>query len=154
MKRVSNSALDRSRLRLREPRQDRERAIGDAVPWEQVRLFSGLLVSEGEQGGYAAPRLDAKAPANLAMLQALAEQLAPRIQAGTHWPLQAVLYLPRLGRINATVRREQGAWNIELQAQEDDTVRWLGSVRQRCQHRFSEALGQPVNLHLITVASS
>ncbi|WP_340054299.1 type III secretion system HrpP C-terminal domain-containing protein [Pseudomonas sp. JAI120] len=80
------------------------------------------------------------------MVEALTEQLAPRVQAGSQWPLQAVLYLPRLGRINASVRREQSAWSIELEAEHDATARWLSGVRQQCEDRFSAVLGLPVNL--------
>jgi hypothetical protein len=86
------------------------------------------------------------------MIEALAEQLAPRMQAASQWPLQAVLYLPRLGRINARVRREQGAWNVELDAEEKATVRWLSGVRQQCEDRFAATLGQPVSLFLPNVS--
>jgi hypothetical protein len=79
------------------------------------------------------------------MIEALAEQLAPRMQAASQWPLQAVLYLPRLGRINASVRREQDA-------EEKATVRWLSGVRQQCEDRFAATLGQPVNLFLPNVS--
>lgn len=85
------------------------------------------------------------------MIEALAEQLAPRVLAGSQWPLQAVLYLPRLGRINASVRREQSAWAIELEAEHDATARWLGGVRQQCEDRFTQALGLPVSLSLPNV---
>ena len=93
----------------------------------------------------------ARAASGAAMIEALAEQLAPRIQATAQWPLQAVLYLPRLGRINASVRREQGAWAIELDAEHDATARWLSGVRQPCEDRLAGALGQPVSLLLPTV---
>jgi hypothetical protein len=61
------------------------------------------------------------------------------------------LYLPRLGRINASVRRERGAWAIELDAEHDATARWLSGVRQQCEHRLAGALGQPVSLLLPNV---
>ena len=88
------------------------------------------------------------------MIEALAEQLAPRMQAALQWPLQAVLYLPRLGRINASVRREQSAWSIELEAQEDETARWLNGVRQQVEGRLTQTLGQTVSLRLPTRAET
>jgi len=79
----------------------------------------------------------------------MAEQLAPRIQGASQWPLQARLYLPRLGRINASVRREQGAWNVELMAEEPHTAHWLPGVRQRLEDGLAAALAQPVQVHLV-----
>jgi hypothetical protein len=85
------------------------------------------------------------------MIAAMTEQLAPRINAAVQWPLQAVLYLPRLGRINASVRREQGAWNVELDAEEERTARWLPGVRQHLEDGLAGALSQPVKVHLVYV---
>jgi hypothetical protein len=53
------------------------------------------------------------------------------------------LYLPRLGRINASVRRERGAWAIELDAEHDATARWLSGVRQQCEDRLAASWGSP-----------
>ncbi len=84
------------------------------------------------------------------MIEALTEQLAPRIQVSAQWPLQAVLYLPRLGRINARVGKGGSAWNVELDAERDDTAHWLKGARQQCQELLTGALGLAVNLHLST----
>lgn len=144
MTQVSTNAT--ARARLREPRDEREPGTLGGVPWEHARLFAQLLAVDGERAG-ARPALSAsKAPAAAAMLEALAEQLAPRVLAVAQWPLQAVLYLPRLGRINTTVRREAGTWSIDLEAEQDATARWLSGVRQQCQDRFALALGEPVEL--------
>jgi len=59
-----------------------------------------------------------------------------------------VLYLPRLGRINASVQRQSGAWNVELDAEEPRTAHWLATVQKRYQDRLTEALGQPVDIHI------
>ncbi|AMN78792.1 hypothetical protein AYR47_10850 [Pseudomonas azotoformans] len=88
------------------------------------------------------------------MIEALAEQLVPRLQAASQWPLQAVLYLPRLGRINASVRREQNAWSIDLDAQDDATARWLNGVRQQVEDRFTQLLGQTVSLLLPSIGAA
>ncbi|AUO21281.1 hypothetical protein C0058_04535 [Pseudomonas sp. NC02] len=85
------------------------------------------------------------------MIAAMTEQLAPRIHAAVQWPLHAVLYLPSLGRINASVRREQGTWNVELEAQEERTARWLPGVRQHLEDGLAGALAQPVTVHLAPV---
>ncbi|MGY2137279.1 type III secretion system HrpP C-terminal domain-containing protein [Pseudomonas reactans] len=138
---------------LREPRDEREPGAADAVPWEQGRLFARLFANAGEGAGTGASLSGKKTAAGIAMIEALAEQLGPRVLAGSQWPLQAVLYLPRLGRINASVRREQGAWGIELEAECDATARWLSGVRQQCEDRFTHALGLPVSLSLPNVGS-
>jgi hypothetical protein len=85
------------------------------------------------------------------MIEALTEQLAPRVVGASQWPLVAVLYLPRLGRINASVRREPGAWSIELAAEEASTAHWLGGVRQRFQDGLEQSVGVPVSLSLASV---
>lgn len=149
---VSNKLPERPRSR--EPGEDRERTTAGMVPWEQGRLFAQLFADDGESAGYGASLSGMKASADVTMIEALTEQLAPRVLAGAQWPLQAVLYLPRLGRINASVRREQGAWNIDLDAEHDATARWLNGVRQECQNRLAKSLGLPVSLHLPNVGST
>jgi hypothetical protein len=144
MNQVSNKPSERPRPR--DAREEREPRATGAVEWEQGRLFAQLFTDNDEGTGSGASLAGVKTPANVAMIEALAEQLAPRIQAGAQWPLQAVLYLPRLGRIKASVHREQSAWTIELEAEHDATARWLSGVRQQCEERFSGALGLPVNL--------
>ena len=149
MTQVANKPTERPRLR--EPRDEREPGAAGVVPWEQGRLFARLFADEREGGGAGASLSAKKSAAGVAQIEALAEQLGPRVLAGSQWPLQAVLYLPRLGRINASVRREQGAWAIELEAEHDATARWLSGVRQQCEDRFAQALGLPVNLVLPSV---
>ncbi len=146
MTRVANKPTGRPRLR--EAKAERDPTGAGVVPWEHKQLFAQLFASEGEGYGGGASLSGKKSAAGIAMIDALAEQLAPRVLAGTQWPLQAVLYLPRLGRINASVRREQSAWAVELEAEEDATARWLSGVRQRCEQRFADTLGMPVNLFL------
>jgi len=140
MTEVSNKPAERPRPR--EPREEPGATAG--VPVELGRFFAQLFTEE--RGGAGASLSGKKASAGIAHIDALAEQLAPRLQSASQWPLQAVLYLPRLGRINASVRREQGAWTIELEAEQHTTARWLSGVRQQCEGRFAVALGQPVNL--------
>ena len=149
MTQVANNPTERPRLR--EPRDEREPGAAGVVPWEQGRLFARLFADEREGGGAGASLSAKKSAAGVAQIEALAEQLGPRVLAGSQWPLQAVLYLPRLGRINASVRREQGAWAIELEAEHDATARWLSGVRQQCEDRFAQTLGLPVNLVLPNV---
>lgn len=146
MKQVSNSPPERPRLR--DSREQREPNMTAMVPLEQGRLFAHLLADDSGEGSYGASRVDVRALVGAAGVEALVEQLVPRIQMSPQWPLQAVLYLPRLGRINATVRREQGAWSIDLEADDAATGRWLTGVRQQCQDRVAGALGQPVRLNL------
>lgn len=136
--------------RVRQPREDREPNAAGVVPWEHGRLFAQLFAPDDDGGGGFASGLSGpKASADVAMIEALTQQLAPRIQVSAHWPLNAVLYLPRLGRINARVEKGASAWNVELDAEEERTAHWLGGVRKRCQDGLAEALGQPVDIHLV-----
>nr|WP_314533455.1 type III secretion system HrpP C-terminal domain-containing protein [uncultured Pseudomonas sp.] len=152
MTQVSDKPAERPRPR--ETREEREPAMAGVLPAELTRLFSQLWADEGEGSG-AGPQLSGtKASGAAAMIEALAEQLVPRLQAASQWPLQAVLYLPRLGRINASVRREQNAWSIDLDAQDDATARWLNGVRQQVEDRFTQSLGQTVSLLLPSIGAA
>lgn len=144
MTQVSDRPAERPRVR--EQREERELGAGGVVPEALTRLFNQLWADDGEGSGGGASLSGSKLLGGAAMIEALAEQLAPRLLATSQWPLQAVLYLPRLGRINATVRREQNSWSIDLEAQEETTARWLSSVRQQCEDRFALTLEQPVSL--------
>ncbi len=151
MTQVSDKPAERPRLR--ETREDRESGTVGVAPAELTRLFAQLWTDagDGEGAGAKASLSATQSSGSAAMIEALTEQLTPRMQAVSQWPLQATLYLPRLGRINARVRREQGAWSIDLEAQEDATARWLSGVRKPCEDQLAAALGQPVSLHLSTV---
>ncbi|WP_073523867.1 type III secretion system HrpP C-terminal domain-containing protein [Pseudomonas fluorescens] len=147
MKQVSVSPPERQRPR--ESRDDRAPEFGTLVPWEQGRLFARLFDDGGQDsGGYGASLNGIKASGDVAMIEALTEQLAPRMLVGSQWPLMAVFHLGRLGRINASIRREQGIWNVELHAEQDNTVHWLSGVRQQCEQRLAQSLRQPVSLYL------
>jgi hypothetical protein len=146
MTQVSNKPTDGPRRR--EPQDERERGATGGVSMEFGRLFAQLYTENVGGTGAGASLSGKKASAGITLIEALAEQLAPRVQAASQWPLQAVLYLPRLGWINASVRREQGAWTIELEAEQNETARWLNGVRQQCEDRFAGALGLPVSLRL------
>jgi hypothetical protein len=149
MTQVSNKPTERARQR--EPREEREPGATTGMTVDLGRLFAQLFTEEGGGTGAGASLSGKKASAGIALIEALTEQLAPRVQAASQWPLQAVLYLPRLGRINASVRREQGAWTVELEAEQSATARWLSGVRQQCEDRFAGALGLPVSLLLPSV---
>ena len=147
MKQVSVNPPERQRPR--ESRDDRAPEFGAQVPWEQGRLFARLFDDGGQDsGGYGASLNGIKASGDVAMIGALTEQLAPRMLVGSQWPLMAVFHLGRLGRINASIRREQGGWNVELHAEQDNTVHWLSGVRQQCEQRLAQSLRQPVSLYL------
>ena len=147
MKQVSVTPPERPRPR--ESRDDRAPEFGALVPWEQGRLFARLFDDGGQDsGGYGASLNGIKASGDVAMIGALTEQLAPRMLVGSQWPLMAVFHLGRLGRINASIRREQGGWNVELHAEQDNTVHWLSGVRQQCEQRLAQSLRQPVSLYL------
>lgn len=141
------------RLRPREPRNELARAMPCVVPWE-VRLFTQLFDDGGDGARGGASLAGRKPLADASMIQALTEQLAPRVLGASQWPLVAVLYLPRLGRINASVRQEPGAWNIELAAEEESTAHWLGGVRQRVQEGLAQSLGLPVSVNVAGVGSA
>lgn len=140
--------------RVRESRDDCEAGGIGGVPWEYRQLFARLFIDDGGDHGARATMSGTKEISGVAMITALTEQLVPRVMAGSQWPLQAVLYLPRLGRINASVRREQNAWGIELDAEQDTTARWLSGVSQACELQLARALGQPVSLRLPHVGNA
>ena len=140
--------------RPREPRAEQEPALSGVVHWEQGLLFAQLLGGDAEGAGYGTSASAAGVSADALMIEAMTAQLTPRIHGSAQWPLHAVLYLPRLGRINASVRREQGGWSIELAAEQELAARWLTGVRQGCQERLAEVLGQPVDLHLVNVGAA
>ncbi|WP_455885050.1 type III secretion system HrpP C-terminal domain-containing protein [Pseudomonas spelaei] len=125
---------------------DDDPGIGGAPSLDYMRVFARLLVNAGGVGGYVSCAPAPKSLANRLMIEGLAEQLAPRIQASVQWPLLAVLYLRGKGRINACVQRQSGVWNIGLHAEEQHATRWLGAVRTSLQNRLSEALGQAVDV--------
>ena len=153
MKQVSVSPPERQRPR--ESRDDRAPEFGTLVPWEQGRLFARLFDDGGQDsGGYGASLNGIKASGDVAMIEALTEQLAPRMLVGSQWPMMAVFHLGRLGRINASIRREQGSWNVELDAEQDNTARWLSGVRQQCEQRLAASLRQPVNVYLAKSAQA
>ncbi|MBC3232873.1 type III secretion system HrpP C-terminal domain-containing protein [Pseudomonas lurida] len=149
MTQVSDKPAERPRLH--EAREEREPGTAGAVPAELTRLFAQFWAADDEVAGARGGGVATKTADGAAMIEALVDQLAPRLQAASQWPLNAVLYLPRLGRINASVRREQGAWSIDLEAQEESTARWLSGMRQQCEGRLADTLGQPVSLCLPSV---
>ena len=136
--------------RPRPPRDEGETSVGSVLPWEQGRLFSQLFSGEREREGEGKGLRQTKHPSmactDLTQVGAFAEQLVPRLNVATQWPLQAAFFLPRLGRVDVTARREQGAWHVELDAEQEDARLWLGRVRQRCEERLSADLGRAVHL--------
>ncbi|MBI6563877.1 type III secretion system HrpP C-terminal domain-containing protein [Pseudomonas synxantha] len=150
MKQVAVTTPERQR-----PRDERAPEFSALVPWEQRRLFSQLFDDDGQgEGGYGASLNGIKASGDVAMIEALTEQLAPRMLVGPQWPLMAVFHLGRLGRINADIRREQGSWSVELDAEQDASARWLSGVRQQCEQRLAASMGQPVSLYLARSAQA
>lgn len=132
--------------RPRPLRDEREATPGLVFLWEQGRLFANLCAGEGGGEGFGSSLHARQASADTAMVEAFAEQLVPRLNAASQWPLQAVFYLPRLGRIDVNVRREMGALQIELDPEEERTRSWLGDMRQRCEDRLSAELRRPVQV--------
>ncbi|WP_448653040.1 type III secretion system HrpP C-terminal domain-containing protein [Pseudomonas fluorescens] len=137
-----------NRPRMREQGEDREKGVEAVVPWLHAHVFAQLFAKDDGHGGYVSRTPAQSAATDKLMIEALTTQLALRVQGVPQWPLLAVLYLPRLGRINASVQRQPGAWNIELQAEEQGTAQWLGTVQKNYQDRLAEALGQPVDIHI------
>ncbi|MDR9876804.1 type III secretion system HrpP C-terminal domain-containing protein [Pseudomonas allii] len=135
--------------RMRELGDTREMGMSTVVPVEQALRFA-LLVTTDVGSSATSTKLANDSP----LLESLTEQLAPHFQGSSQWPLQVVLYVPRLGRIKASIRREPGVWSVELDAECDRTTSWLCGIRQRCQERIANTLGQPVDLTLVHMASA
>ncbi|TFY94986.1 flagellar hook-length control protein FliK [Pseudomonas nabeulensis] len=144
MTQVSSSKPERPRP----ARDERESTPGAVLPWEPGRFFSQLF---GHEGGGEERGSSLRAPmtrSDQAQVEAFAEQLVSRLNTTTQWPLQAAFFLPRLGRVDVSVRHERGAWHVELDPEDAHARVWLGHVRQRCQDRLSADLRQPVYLSL------
>ncbi|KTC24645.1 hypothetical protein AO391_11675 [Pseudomonas marginalis ICMP 9505] len=146
MKQVPVSKSERPRVR--ELWEDAEVGSGAPASLEQRRLFVQLFAKSDDQGGYVSTLPGLMASPDRVMLEALAGQLTARIHGAAQWPLLVALYLPRLGRINASVRKEPGAWSVELEAEEERTAQWLSRQHKRCQDTLTEAFGQPVDVHI------
>lgn len=134
------------RQRRRDPREERVHEVDALVPWEQRQLFTQLFGGDDEGSGRSASQAEMKGSSDLVMVQALTEQLLPRLQSVSTLPLSVAMYLPRLGRINASIRRKKAGWDIELEAQQITTASWLHDVRQQCERRLAESLVLPVQL--------
>jgi hypothetical protein len=146
------SANTPERQRRRDPREERVHEVGAPVPWEQRQLFSQLFGDDEQGSGRSASQPATRAFSDLAMVEALSEQLVPWLQGGSQLPLTVTLYLPRLGPINARIRRERAGWNIELDAQEQATTSWLYGVRHQCERRLAASLALPVELSVANSA--
>lgn len=129
--------------RPREPPAERVPRGEGAITWEHGRLFARYVAGGGERpkAGHADDGL----------FVSLSDQLALRLCDPSQSPLQAVLYLPRLGRIHLSARRELATWDIALRAEEAPTSRWLVGARAGCEDRLARALGQPVRVQVIDV---
>lgn len=79
-------------------------------------------------------------------VDAIAEQWAVRLQAGTRWPMHFVFYLARRGRLQVSAVYEQHAWHLSVQAERPCTRQWLNDVRPRCEQRLAHQLGQAVHV--------
>lgn len=83
------------------------------------------------------------------LVQALFEQLMPRMAWSGQWPLQFVIGLARRGRIKVSARYERYAWSISLEAEQYATHQWLASQQQYCQRRLARKLGHSVRIQLM-----
>ena len=87
MTQVSDKPAERPRVR--EQREERELGAGGVVPAELTRLFNQLWADDGEGSGGGASLSGSKLLGGAAMIEALAEQLGPRLLATSQWPLPA-----------------------------------------------------------------
>lgn len=149
---TSISANTSERQRRRDPREDRVHEVGAPVPLEQRQLFTQLFGGDEQDSGRSASHAGIKASGDRVMVEALTEQLVPRLQGVSAWPLTVAMYLPRLGRISARIRRERAGWNIELEAQQNATASWLYGVRHQCEQRLASGLALPVELCVANAA--
>ncbi|CRM36154.1 hypothetical protein [Pseudomonas sp. 37 R 15] len=146
------SANPPERQRRRDPREERVHEVDALVPWEQRQLFTQLFGDDDRESGRSASQAEIKISGDLAMVQALTEQLLPRLQSVSTLPLSVAMYLPRLGRINASIRRKKAGWDIELEAEQMTTASWLHDVRQQCERRLAASLALPVQLYVANSA--
>lgn len=105
----------------------------------ESRLFVRIMAQGPERGA-----LTAGCAKDTPWVDAITEQWAIRLLAGTRWPMHFVFYLARRGRLQVSAAHEQHAWYLSVQAEQPCTRQWLSDVRQRCEHRLAQQLGQAV----------
>ncbi|MDQ0738426.1 type III secretion system HrpP C-terminal domain-containing protein [Pseudomonas sp. W4I3] len=146
------SAGTPERQQRRDLREDRVHEMASPVPWEQRQLFTQLFSDDEQDFGRSASLAAIKASGDVAMVEALTEQLVPRLQSPSTSALTMAIYFPRLGRINARIRQERAGWNIELEAEQKATAHWLCGVRHQCEQRLAASLALPVALSVANLA--
>lgn len=112
-------------------------------------LFARLM-ADGYGESPLSPKVSWSVPcADVGLIHAMAELLAPRLSGGGQWPMQFVINLARLGRINVSARYERRVWNIALEAEQTSTYEWLVNHQQVAQERLTQTLGAPVRVQLL-----
>ncbi|MHA6494937.1 type III secretion system HrpP C-terminal domain-containing protein [Pseudomonas borbori] len=149
---VKQPPREASTTRWRDSDQEPAGGMQNLLVQGDGRWFAQLL---GNQGGGSqghadgAGALSSAALLEVGTLNALVDQLAPRLHDLAEAPLQALLHLPQLGRVSVSARRVRGeGWDIDLRADDQDSQERLAACQQRCQDALGQALGQPVTLRV------
>lgn len=128
-----------------------ERAHSSAASVLSVesKLFANIMAQGAMSGSLTSGSAKDESPADTYLIDAMSEQWALRLNAGTQWPMQFVFYLAGRGRLQVSAAYEQNAWSLSVQAEQPGTRQWLNAVRHRCEQRLAQRLGQPVNVQVI-----
>ena len=144
---AAERAVSASRSRSQDLRQEVDSSWGGGWPLV-AQGFRRLLDSFDED-----PRSDCQAQAAgfevvpEASLEALVEQLEPRLALDRAPRLEFLLYLPNLGRLRINAERRQGAgWWLALTCDSEHACRFLQRHADDCAARLSQGLDEPVAL--------
>lgn len=115
----------------------------------ESQLFANIMAQGAMSGSLTSGSAKDESAADTYLIDAMSEQWALRLNAGTQWPMQFVFYLAGRGRLQVSAAYEQNAWSLSVQAEQPGTRQWLNAVRHRCEQRLAQRLGQPVNVQVI-----
>lgn len=115
----------------------------------ESKLFARIMAQGVLSGSITADSAKDESAAETQLIDAMSEQWALRVNAGTQWPMQFVFYLAGRGRLQVSAAYEQSAWHLSVQAEQPGTRQWLNAVRHRCEQRLAQRLGQPVSMQVI-----
>lgn len=134
--------------RLRETTTERTRRFDDAAVLSDGAFFQGLLMESSSTDDFsgAAPTSSLQ-PWPPAAFGQMVEEVARLTPEGDQ-PLEAIVLMPHLGKINIKASRNETPWNIRLGLDRIDALGRLQEHHAECEEGLKRALGRDVVLSL------